>query len=128
MDYRELVDAAVRVRSQAYAPYSKFLVGAALLCADGHIITGCNVENASYPLSLCAERAAVAAAVAKGCRRFVAVAIVGGGEPAPPCGGCRQVLMEFGDMTVVLGTTAGDREPAVYPLSGLLPVHFGRGG
>jgi len=103
-DPAELVRAARAVRDNAYAPASRFRVGAAVRAADGRIFVGCNVENASYGLTLCAERAAVCAAVAAGARELVAVAVVTGlDEPAGPCGACRQVLAEFGaGMTVVL--------------------------
>lgn len=97
IDWEALRDEAARVRTQAYAPYSGFDVGAALLTDDGTIFSGANVENASLGLSLCAERSAIAAAVATGRRRFRALAVV---APAPlgptaPCGMCRQVLVEF---------------------------------
>ena len=106
-----LVDAAVRARARAYAPYSRFKVGAALLCADGTVVTGCNVENASYGLCICAERTAVAAAVAAGHTRFRAIAVAtGSAPPSPPCGMCRQVLVEFApDMPIVLVGKGGAR-------------------
>ena len=93
-DERALADAAVAARAAAHAPYSEYRVGAALLCADGTVVVGCNVENASYGLTICAERNAVFAAVASGERRFTAVAVAteDGGSP---CGACRQVLREF---------------------------------
>jgi cytidine deaminase len=88
--------AAAKASKKAYAPYSKFHVGAALLTDRGEIITGCNVENASYGLTICAERNAIFAAVARGIRKFKAVAIVASGKQMPfPCGACRQVLVEF---------------------------------
>ena len=98
---QQLLTAAIDARQQAYAPYSKFLVGAALLTEDGQIVTGCNVENASYGLTICAERNAVYAAVAQGHRQFQAIvlATVGG---ATPCGACRQVLSEFCDDLPIL--------------------------
>ena len=98
---QQLLTAAMGARRQAYAPYSKFLVGAALLTEDGQIISGCNVENASYGLTICAERNAVFTAVAQGHRKFQAIALatVGG---ATPCGACRQVLAEFCDDLPIL--------------------------
>ena len=93
---RTLLKRAATAAAAAYAPYSRYRVGAALLTADGHVVCGCNVENASYGLTICAERAAVCAAMAAGHRRFAAMAIVADGEQPPyPCGGCRQVLAEF---------------------------------
>ena len=92
----QLMAEAERARLQAYAPYSRFKVGAALLTCDGKIVRGCNVENASYGLSICAERNAVFRAVGQGDRDFVAVAVTAGkGQEASPCGSCRQVLHEF---------------------------------
>ena len=88
--------AAIEASNRAYAPYSKFKVGAALLAEDGRVFTGCNVENASYGLTNCAERTAVFKAVSEGATRFKAIAIAGGvGDVAMPCGACRQVLAEF---------------------------------
>ena len=92
---QELIEAAVNVRANAYAPYSRFLVGAALLTNDGKVVTGVNVENASYGLTMCAERVAVGAAVAAGHRQFSAIAIASRGGVSP-CGACRQVLAQFG--------------------------------
>jgi cytidine deaminase len=123
-DRARLVEAARGAMAHSYAPYSGYPVGAALLTASGAIVTGANVENASYPLSLCAERAAVARAVAEGFREFVAVAVATtGSEPGTPCGGCRQVLAEFNpDLTVVV---TGDTGPArEYSLRELLPYAF----
>ena len=96
MTPNELIEAAQQALVQAHAPYSDYRVGAALLCSDGKVITGCNVENAAFGLSNCAERTAVFTAVASGCRSFSAIAIASSAAPAPfPCGACRQVLAEF---------------------------------
>jgi cytidine deaminase len=121
-----LVAAARRAQQQAYAPYSKYQVGAALETEDGQIYTGCNVENASYGLTICAERVAVATAVAAGARRFRRIAIVVGSEPpAPPCGACRQVLSEFApDLD---GESAGPETTLSWSLRALLPQAFGPG-
>jgi cytidine deaminase len=97
----ELIKAAMDVRQRAYAKYSNFLVGAAILATDGRIFSGCNVENASYGLTICAERAAVFGAVAAGARKFELLAIATSGG-ASPCGACRQVLAEFAPELPVL--------------------------
>ena len=125
--YDELVLAARSARKNAYCRYSRFAVGAALLCKDGTIYTGCNVENASYSLGICAERTAFCKAAADGYRKgdFAAIAIAGGEEGMPPeqpcypCGACRQVMAEFcgDDFEVILA----DR---VYTLAELLPYRF----
>jgi cytidine deaminase len=105
-----LIEAASSARSNAYAPYSGYSVGAALLAADGRIFVGCNVENASLGLTVCAERHAVAAAVAEGATSFRAlVVITESSPPATPCGACRQVLAEFGDLEIVLANPSGER-------------------
>ena len=120
----ELVAAARRMRRRAYAPYSNFHVGAALL-AGGKVYRGANIENASYPLSVCAERNAVAAAVLAGHRQIQAVAVVAdNNDPTPPCGGCRQVLNEFGPQMLVVCEGAGGRR-AEWVLSSILPHAFG---
>lgn len=130
MTDKELLECAVKAREMAYAPYSGFRVGAALFGKSGKIYTGCNVENAAYTPTNCAERTAVFKAVSEGEREFTAIAIVGGkGETlAPlcaPCGVCRQVLAEFcdGDFRVVLGTP--DHIQA-YTLAEILPLSFGK--
>jgi len=98
MNFDPLIDAASKARERAYAPYSKFAVGAALLTKSGRIITGCNVENLSFGLTICAERAAVFAAIALGEKEFEAVAVVADSRtPVTPCGACRQVLAEFAE-------------------------------
>ena len=120
-----MVDAATSVRGRAWAPYSGYAVGAAILSADGCVHGGCNVENASYGLSVCAERHAVAAAIAAGARVFSALAVVtDSSPPASPCGACRQVLAEFGDFPVILANLAGERK--ITSVGELLPNAFGR--
>jgi cytidine deaminase len=119
-----LVQAAIDVRQRAYARYSNFLVGAALLAADGKTYTGCNVENSSYGLTICAERAAVFNAVATGQRQFqlLAIATAGGG---PPCGACRQVLAEFApNLPILLIDVNQPKEIAEVNLRDLLPQAF----
>jgi cytidine deaminase len=125
VDVDGLVEAARQARERAYAPYSGFLVGAAVLADDGRIFQGVNVENASYPQSICAERTAVVRAVAEGARRLVAVGVVASNEePTWPCGGCRQVLHEFGpDMVVISEGLSGQRAERRLPQ--LLPDSFG---
>lgn len=127
MEQREaLIAAAAAAREHAYVPYSHFQVGAALLGASGRIYGGCNVENVSYGLSSCGERNAIFGAVGQGERWFQAVAVVTAAEaPTPPCGACRQVLLEFaadGDMDVILATTGGAVRTT--RLSALLPESF----
>jgi cytidine deaminase len=119
-----LRERATAAMERAYAPYSTFRVGAALLGTDGSVAEGCNVENASYPAGICAERAAVAAAVARGVRTFAAIAIATEAEiPTPPCGICRQVLMEFAPDLAVLSVTRGG-VTAQWTMSDLLPAAF----
>jgi cytidine deaminase len=119
-----LRERAAAAMERAYAPYSTFRVGAALLGTDGSVAEGCNVENASYPAGICAERAAVAAAIARGVRTFAAIAIATEAElPTPPCGICRQVLMEFAPALVVLSVTRGGAT-AQWTMSDLLPAAF----
>ena len=119
-----LLAAADAAMERAYAPYSRFRVGAALLGADGSVHPGCNVENAAYPASICAERGALLGAVARGVRSFRALAIVTeAGEPAPPCGQCRQVLVEFApDLEITSRTRTGAQR--TWRLSELLPYPF----
>jgi cytidine deaminase len=128
VDEDGLLRLAWDARDRAYAPYSRFSVGAAI-DTDAGVFTGANVENAAYPTSICAERTAGAAAVAAGARRFVAVAVVSdtgtGGSPASPCGQCRQFLREFDDglLTVVSESPSGERRR--WTLAELLPDSFG---
>lgn len=122
-DDAALIAAARDARASAYAPYSHFSVGAALLCSDGTIVIGCNVENASYGLSMCAERTAVFSAVAGGRRSFEAIAVAGPpGKATPPCGACRQVLVEFGTALRLSYTTPGGYETTT--VGALLPATF----
>ena len=124
-DHARLARAAARARRRAYAPYSRFPVGAAALTADGMIYTGCNVENASYGLTLCAERVAIHTAVADGHRRVTALAVAGpAGGTLVPCGACRQVMAEFGVQIVILASARG--APAILSLPDLLPWPFTR--
>lgn len=119
---QELVDAALVARQRAYAPYSHYLVGSALLTSDGAVIMGCNVENASYPATICAERVALTAAIAQGYRDFVAIAVVtsNGGSP---CGICRQVMAELGPTMAVFVSDASGRYYAT-TVAELLPDAF----
>lgn len=119
-----LVAAATAAREKASAPYSHFHVGAALLCDDGRVFGGCNVESSSYGLTCCAERTAVFKAISEGARGFRAVAVVtGADEPTSPCGACRQVLWDqCRDVAVVMATTGGKLEETT--LASLLPRAF----
>ena len=121
MELKSLIEAAKAARAHAHVPYSRFAVGAALLTQDGTIFKGCNVENVSLRLTLCAEEVAVGAAVANGHTDFVAVAVVADSkQPILPCGGCRQLLAEFNPDLDVVGATL-DGTTATYSLSELLP-------
>lgn len=123
----ELVRAATAAREHAFAPYSRFRVGAALRGESGTIYGGCNVEGASYGLTVCAERVAIWKAVSEGERRFQALCVVADtAELTPPCGACRQIIWEFcGDIPVILANLAGDR--VVYSMAELLPRPFDGG-
>ncbi len=123
MDRERLIELAREVRRQAYAPYSNFRVGAALLGASGQVYTGCNVENISYGLTVCAERVALFKAVSEGEREFRAIAVVTD-NAASPCGACRQVLSEFGrDMEVIIAQD-GCEGYEILSLSDLLPRYL----
>ncbi len=126
MDYSKLIAAARRARKNAYAPYSRFTVGAALLTAKGDIITGCNVENSSYSLTVCAERIALFKAVSERVTKFRAIAIASDhDQPVPPCGACRQVISELaGDVDVLLCGRRG--KPVIMKLHQLYPLPFSK--
>lgn len=128
ISYEELMKTAVEARKNSYSPYSGFAVGAALLCEDGTVYTGCNIENASYTPTNCAERTAVFKAVSEGKREFRAIAIAGGREELEvcyPCGVCRQVLAEFcdaGTFEIICGSSVKELE--ILKLKELLPKSF----
>lgn len=119
-----LRERALAAMQRAYAPYSRFRVGAALLATDGSVTEGCNVENAAFPAGMCAERAAISAAVARGVRSFDTIVVATeSDQPTPPCGTCRQVLIEFAPRLIVISVTQSGRE-ARWTLSELLPHAF----
>ena len=131
-DFRTLMEEAIAARKNAYAPYSGFRVGAALQTADGEIFRGCNIENAAFSPTICAERTAFAKAISEGKREFTAIAIAGGkGEkPDPvcaPCGVCRQIMAEFcaPDFQIILGTPGALQ---ITSLEALLPLSFSKDG
>ena len=134
MDKKSLIEQAIAMTERSYAPYSHFHVGAALLGKDGKVYTGCNVENAAYGPSNCAERTAVFKAVSEGCREFEAIAIAGGLEDSegvpqikdycPPCGVCRQVLAEFCNKDFKIYLTDGADNIKEFTLGQLLPESF----
>lgn len=122
-DIKNLIEEALQGRDQAYCPYSQFPVGAALLCEDGTVFAGCNVENASYGLSNCAERSAIFAAISAGKTNFKAIAIIADTEDVcSPCGACRQVLAEFEVPFVIMANLKG--EAKMQTLEELLPLSF----
>ena len=119
-----LIQFATVAREQSYSPYSNFAVGAALLCQDGTVYQGCNIENASYGMTNCAERTAIFKAVSEGHRLFQAIAIIADTEdPCAPCGACRQVMVEFNIPTIILTNLKGHTQ--VYTLDELLPLSVG---
>lgn len=122
-DFTDLIDAARAVRKHAYARFSNYEVGAAILTGDGRVFTGANVENSTFGATICAERSAAVAAVSAGAREFVAIAVVTP-EAATPCGVCRQVLWEFGDPVVLLTKPDTGAPVTRYQLSELLPHGF----
>lgn len=120
----DLPEIARAAMERAYAPYSRFRVGAALLAADGRVFSGCNVENASYPAGICAERGALMAAVVAGAREFRAVAVATEADaPTPPCGVCRQMLVEFAPLLAIESVTVSGRRQR-WTLAELLPAAF----
>ncbi len=126
MTGRELLDKAIKARENSYAPYSNFFVGAALLCEDGSVYTGCNIENSGFSATVCAERTAIFKAISEGKRNFAAIAIAGGKETTVecfPCGVCRQVLSEFCDEELIIYTENGGRVNK-HKLKELLPFAF----
>lgn len=131
MDISKLIQKAIEIRNKAYAPYSNFLVGAALLSANGKIYTGCNIENASYTPSNCAERTAFFKAVSEGEKHFKAIAVVGAKRDddldfCPPCGVCRQVMMEFcnpKEFEIIVAKSVDEYK--IFTLEEILPMGFG---
>mgnify|MGYP000956724181 CR=1 FL=1 len=122
-DIQKLIDRAIVARDKTYSPYSHFGVGAALLCEDGTIYEGCNIENASYGLTNCAERTAIFKAVSEGQTKFKALAVVADTEgPCAPCGACRQVMKEFKIPTIIMANLKGNME--IVSIEDLLPFSF----
>lgn len=124
--YIKLIGEAEKVREKAYTPYSKFKVGAAILTSEGRIFSGCNIENASFGLTICAERVAVFKAISEGFKKFEAIAIIADTlRPCYPCGACRQVILEFGeDITLVMANLKGDIK--INKIKELLPEAFNK--
>ena len=121
-----LFKAAQAIRAKAYAPYSRFTVGAAILADDGNIYVGANIENAAYPVGNCAEASAIAAMIAGGGKRITRIYVTGpGSAPVTPCGGCRQRIREFADLDVQVISHGVEGEPLVMTLDQLLPHSFG---
>ena len=126
LSYEKLFKEAKKAREKAYTPYSKFKVGAAVLTTDGKIFTGCNIENASFGLTVCAERVAILKAISEGSYKFEAMAIIGDTKrPCSPCGACRQVISEFGeDIKIAMSNLKGDVK--IKKISELLPEAFNK--
>jgi len=125
-EYEKLIKEAEKARKKAYTPYSKFKVGAAVLCDDGKIFSGCNIENASFGLSICAERVAFFKAISEGSTEIKAIAVIGNtNKPCSPCGACRQVISEFGeDIPLIMTNLKGDVR--IKKIKELLPEAFGK--
>ena len=123
LEIQKLMDCAIKARKNAYSPYSHFAVGAALLCEDGTLYEGCNIENASYGLTNCAERTAIFKAVSEGHTKFKALAVVADTEgPCAPCGACRQVMAEFKIPLIIMGNLMGNIK--IVTIEELLPFSF----
>lgn len=123
LEIQKLMDCAIKARENAYSPYSHFAVGAALLCEDGTLYEGCNIENASYGLTNCAERTAIFKAVSEGHIKFKALAVVADTEgPCAPCGACRQVMAEFKIPIIIMGNLMGNIK--IVTIEELLPFSF----
>ncbi len=123
LEIQKLMDYAIKARENAYSPYSHFAVGAALLCEDGTLFEGCNIENASYGLTNCAERTAIFKAVSEGHIKFKALAVVADTEgPCAPCGACRQVMAEFKIPLIIMGNLMGNIK--IVTIEELLPFSF----
>lgn len=123
LEIQKLMDCAIKARENAYSPYSHFAVGAALLCEDGTLYEGCNIENASYGLTNCAERTAIFKAVSEGHIKFKALAVVADTEgPCAPCGACRQVMAEFKIPLIIMGNLMGNVK--IVTMEELLPFSF----
>lgn len=124
METKELIKRALEAQKRAYVPYSKFRVGAAIITEDDQVFTGCNIENASYTPTICAERTAISKAVSEGHRKIKTIAVVGDGHFTYPCGVCRQVIREFGrDARIIIANS--ENEYREYKLEDLLPHSFG---
>lgn len=124
MEIKTLIDKAIKIRDQAYVPYSHFKVGAAVEMEDGSVFTGCNIENAAYTPTICAERVAIFKAISEGHRKLIRIAIVAGDNMGYPCGVCRQVIREFGPEAEII--VAKDTEHyRIHSLKELLPYSFG---
>ena len=123
LEIQKLMDCAIKARENAYSPYSHFAVGAALLCEDGTLFEGCNIENASYGLTNCAERTSIFKAVSEGHIKFKALAVVADTEgPCAPCGACRQVMAEFKIPLIIMGNLMGNIK--IVTIEELLPFSF----
>lgn len=124
MKIKELIKKALQAKKNAYVPYSSFKVGAAVLTEDGKIYTGCNIENAAYSPSVCAERTAIFKAVSEGAREIKSIAVVAGDDMSYPCGVCRQVIKEFGENAIII-VAKSEEDYEKYRLDDLLPHSFG---